>query len=320
VKVIALLQAGKGQNADSLAKRLAVSRRTIFRDLEVLRVSGIPVLYDEGLNQYSIRSPFSLPAMHFSADEALALIILCHEAAGRQGIQFLDAAATAALKLESLLPHSLREEMRSKTGRIRVRLHPRGKIDQSAPVFRRLVDAIARQHVVRIAYYSATDRRVLDLKLSPYQLFFSRHSWYVIGRSSLHREIRTFHIGRIETLEGVGESFHLPLNFNLASYFGNAWHMVPDGEDCEVTVRFQPMVARNVADVGWHKSQRLVWNADGSLDFHVTVSGIREISWWILGYGDQAEVLKPKVLRELVRDHAKKLAKLYGRRRTPELT
>jgi predicted DNA-binding transcriptional regulator YafY len=318
VKVIALLQAGKGQNADSLAKRLGVSRRTIFRDLEVLRVSAIPVLYDEGLNQYSIRSPFSLPAMHFSADEALALIILCHEAAGRQGIQFLEAAATAALKLESLLPHSLREEMRSKTGRIGVRLHPRGKIDHGAPIFKRLVDAIARQQIVRIAYHSATDRRVLDLKLSPYQLFFSRHSWYVIGRSSLHREIRTFHVGRIASLDNVGATFHLPLNFNLARYFGNAWHMIPEGKDCEVTVRFHPKVAQNVADVGWHKSQRLVWNPDGSLDFHVTVSGFTEMSWWILAYGDQAEVLRPNELRELIRNHAKKLSKIYGRRRKPE--
>ena len=53
-------------------------------------------------------------------------------------------------------------------------------------------------------------------------------------------------------------------------------------------MHFEKLVAKNVAEVTWHKTQRLVWLDDGRLDFHVTVSGINEISWWILGYGDQA--------------------------------
>ena len=67
--------------------------------------------------------------------------------------------------------------------------------------------------------------------------------------------------------------------------------MIPEkGRDSEVVVRFSKLVAQNVAEVNWHKTQRLAWRDDGTLDFHVTVSGLNEISWWILGYGDQAEV------------------------------
>src|SRR5205085_4244228 len=166
-------------------------------------------------------------------------IVLCHEAASRQGIHFLDAALIASLKLESLLPAALREELRDKTGRIRVRLHPRAKMDDNASIFRQLIDALSRRQVVHVRYDSATDRRMLELRLSPYQLLFSRHSWYVIGRSSLHREIRTFNVGRIKSLASLEDTFHLPHNFNLDSYLKNAWHLIPEGPDCRVVVRFQ---------------------------------------------------------------------------------
>ena len=72
------------------------------------------------------------------------------------------------------------------------------------------------------------------------------------------------------------------------------------------------MVAQNVAEVVWHKTQRAEFNTDGTLDFHVTVSGLGEISWWILGYGDQAEVIEPAELRELVVRRAKNLLARYN--------
>ena len=76
-------------------------------------------------------------------------------------------------------------------------------------------------------------------------------------------------------------------------------------------VRFGRQVAQNVAEVTWHKTQQLQFNADGTLDFRVTVSGLNEISWWILGYGDQAEVLEPPELRKMIAERIKRMAKMY---------
>jgi predicted DNA-binding transcriptional regulator YafY len=51
---------------------------------------------------------------------------------------------------------------------------------------------------------------------------------------------------------------------------------------------------------------------DGSLEFRAKVSGLSEIVWWILGYGDQAEVLQPAKLRRLVAQRAENLVALYN--------
>jgi proteasome accessory factor B len=142
---------------------------------------------------------------------------------------------------------------------------------------------------------------------------FCRHSWYVIGRSSLHSAVRTFNLSRISSLEVLPKRFSVPRDFSIERHLRNAWALIPgDGPDQRVVVRFKPLVARNVGEVIWHQTQELEFQEDGSLIFRARVSGIQEIAWWILGYGDQAEVLKPTELRRLVAHRAKNMAAMYN--------
>lgn len=87
--------------------------------------------------------------------------------------------------------------------------------------------------------------------------------------------------------------------------------MPEPGPDRNVVVRFSPSVARSVAEKTWHRTQRVEWNEDGSLDLHVTVSGLKEISLWILGYGKEAEVLGPDELREIVKSNIEEMICRY---------
>ena len=312
VQLLGLLQAGKGRNVNALAKACAVSRRTVFRDLDVLRQAGVPLLFDDDEGVYRIPGTYFLPPTNFTAEEALAMMILCYELGGNQRLPFYEAAQSAALKLESSLPGRVRDRLRDATTAVQIKLPPGNPLEGHLPTYRQLLACIAARRSVRIVYDSFSDGGVIRLKLSPYRLLFSRHSWYVIGRSSLHREVRTFNVGRIQNLTLLHDSFQLPRGFNIQRYLGNAWHLIPEGPDQDVVVRFSPLVARNVAEVVWHKTQRLTHREDGSLDFHVRVSGIREIAWWILGYGDQAEVLKPARLRQWIAERAGRLVDLYN--------
>ena len=63
----------------------------------------------------------------------------------------------------------------------------------------------------------------------------------------------------------------------------------------------------------WHKTQRTTYEEDGSLLFEVDVDGIGEISWWIMGYGAEAEVLEPPQLRERMAKHVARLADTYAK-------
>ena len=311
LEVIGLLQSPRGHNASSLAVACRVSRRTIFRDLDTLKQVGMPLLFDEVEQRYCIAAAQVLPPTNLTTEEALSLIVLCHELGDRQAVAFYEPARRAALKLESSLPARLREQLRDLTGAITIRLPPTNVLEGHEQAYQQLVDAVAQRRSVRIEYGSLTEWDDIRTKLNPYRVLFSRRSWYVIGRSSIHRQTRTFNLSRIRKLETLEDSFTIPRGFSLDRYLRNAWHMIAAGRDRKVVVRFSKMVAQNVAEVTWHKTQTLSWNEDGTLDFSVTVSGLGEISWWILGYGDQAEVLEPEELRETIVQRARKMVERY---------
>jgi predicted DNA-binding transcriptional regulator YafY len=312
LQLIGLLQVGRGCNAESLALECGVSRRTIFRDLDLLRQSGIPLAFDEQQQHYRIPGACLLPPTNFTSEEALSLVVLCHELGNETSLPFLGPARSAAIKLESSLPTRLREQLRDVVTSVCIQTPPVNPLEGFKPIYEQLLDAIVSRRNVRISYESFQEEKQLVTRLSPYRMFFSRRSWYVVGRSSVHRAKRTFHLGRILSATTLADHFKIPRGFSIERYLGNAWHMIPEpGPDIDVTVRFGKLVAKNVAEVHWHKTQRLVWRDDGSVDFHATVSGLNEISWWILGYGDQAEVLYPPKLRQLVADRVRRMAAVY---------
>jgi predicted DNA-binding transcriptional regulator YafY len=313
LKLLQTLQSGSGQNADGLARACGVSRRTIFRDLESLRLAGVPLEYDPDGQRYSIPSSFFLPPMNLTAAEALSLIALAGEMGRGDRLPFYEAAHSAVLKLESSLPVALRDEMRTLARAIKIRPSQVSRLDSKASIYQQLVDAIAARRVVRILYDSFTEWEIITTKLRPYQLLFCRHSWYVIGRSSMHGEVRTFNLSRVMNLEVLDQRYTMPRGFSLERYMGNAWNLIPErGRDFDVVVRFKSLVARNVAEVVWHKTQQMEFLEDGSLDYRVRVSGLNEIVWWILGYGDQAEVLQPAKLRRLVAQRARNMTTMYN--------
>ncbi len=313
LQLIGLLQVGRGYNAESLALECGVSRRTIFRDLDVLRQSGIPLAFDQRQQYYCIPGSCLLPPTNFTPEEALSLVVLCHELGNGGGLPFLGPARSAAVKLESSLPARLREQLRDVVSTIRIQPPPINPLEGRKPIYEQLLEAIVNRRNVRIRYDSLQERKKIATRLSPYRMFFSRRSWYVVGRSSLHRAKRTFHLGRILEIQTLDDHFQIPRGFSIERYLGNAWHMIPEkGRDSDVVVRFSKLVAQNVAEVNWHKTQRLAWRDDGTLDFHVTVSGLNEISWWILGYGDQAEAIEPPQLRGLIAERARRMAAMYA--------
>ncbi|REJ70631.1 MAG: YafY family transcriptional regulator [Planctomycetota bacterium] len=313
VELIGLLQASSGQNAHALATACGVSRRTIFRDLETLRAAGVPLRFDEELGEYRIPGTYFLPPTNFSVEEALAVLVLCHELGDEGQVPFFAAARSAALKLESALPSRLRDRLREITGAIKMRIDATAPAAEHTPIYHQLLDAVGQRQCVRISYRSVYEDGEICLKLSPYRLLFSRRGWYCIGRSSIHRATRTFNVARISKLEPLDDKYRIPRGFSLKRYLRNAWHLIPEpGPDAQVRIRFGKLVARNVAEVAWHPTQETRFLRDGSLEFRATVSGLNEISWWILGYGPQAEVLAPAKLRRLVAQRATEMAELYN--------
>lgn len=101
--LIQILRDGRLHRAHDLARRLKVSPRTVYRDMETLMGSGVPVAGERGLG-YQMTAPVTLPPLNLSLAELEALHVGL-AVVGQGGDDELKAAATAlAAKIDAVLP------------------------------------------------------------------------------------------------------------------------------------------------------------------------------------------------------------------------
>lgn len=313
IRLIEVLKNNGGHNATGLAKACSVSRRTIFRDIEVLRFAGLPVGYDEEHDCYSVMYCDDSQPIRVSQSEAFALAAMVLLSGLRDRLPIYESAASATHKLWSGLSATAKRRLHRLGRAIVVRPSQTNALNGKAKLFQQLVDARVSRRVVRIEYDTGHGNSTIKTNFRPYQLVYCQHNWYVVGRSSFHSEVRTFSLSRVSYLNLLSKRYRVPRDFNLDSYVGNAWAMHPGtGEDYAVAVRFSRAVAASVTDAYWHRTQQIESEESGAIIFRAHVSGLNEIASWILSFGDQAEVIEPAPLRQLVSQHVRKLAVLYA--------
>ena len=293
------------------ANVLGVNVRTVQRDVELLRNAGFPISYNTYTQELTLISNYSVPSIEFSQTEVLAVLVLFEEFGASMDEPVFSAVTSAAYKIASMLSPGFLDLV----GKIQhcVKVNPphadigKGHTDS----LQSILDAILYRRVVTMQYQSPMVPGCIETSLHPYTVLFGR-SWYVVGFSTLYREVRTFKISRIKMIKSTSETFTMPATFSLSEYLGNAWNLIPEkGPDEDVIIRFSTKVAQNAAEIRWHKTQEIRWLENGQVELRFKVSGLNEILWWVLGYGAEAEVIHPQRLREMIADHVKRLSEMY---------
>lgn len=312
LRLVTILQSRRSYTADDLAAELGVSRRTVFRDLNMLELARIPYYFDEETRGYRISGHFFLPPVNLTFSEALALLV----ATGRMreaghDIPLMGEARKAGMKIESALPDTVARHVGLMIERMHVRTTPAAGHEGLDSLFDELVSAVTAHHICRMEYISFLEGKELRLVVHPLRLVFISRAWYLIAHCPAEKGLRTYKLARVRKLTVTDKAFTQPHDVDLDKYFGDAWSMIPEGRTYPVHLRFTPKVAGNVAEVRWHRNQKTQVDDDGTLNFRVTVDGLGEIAWWILGYGDQVEVVSPPALRKKIAGVARAVLAKY---------
>lgn len=310
LKLITLLRSGRPMDADALAESLKVSRRTLFRDLNLLEHAGVPYTFEHNKNTYSIADSFFLQALHLSMEESLALLLVTRKFLSKQVHPLYQQALEAALKIESNLPAPVLEYCGKWLEGLSVRWSPSSSAEAISKPFEMLQHAVAHRVRLQMKYDSVYDKNEIDVTVDPLRIVFISRGWYFLAYSLEHKQVRLFKVDRIVDLKTTQETFTPPPDFSEASYFGKAWRMIPDGVIHKVKLRFCAEVAASVEEVQWHPTQTTTRLPDGKLLFEADVDGLREISPWVLSYGPQVEILAPRELRELLKERAHEIMAL----------
>jgi predicted DNA-binding transcriptional regulator YafY len=101
-----------GVTAEELAQRFGVTVRTIYRDLDALQSSGLPLRADRGRGGgYALDKSYQLPPVNFTAREAALLVLLVQMAIDQRLIPFVDLLHAAGDKVRAALSTSAQREL-----------------------------------------------------------------------------------------------------------------------------------------------------------------------------------------------------------------
>ncbi|MGW2421862.1 helix-turn-helix transcriptional regulator [Streptomyces sp. NPDC001709] len=236
LSILLLLQTRGRVPAHELADRLEVSVRTIYRDIEALSASGVPVYAERGRHGgIELLAGFRTDVTGLTADESRALFILA--AQGAHAALGLDAALGSALrKVMAALPAPYRPAAEVTSRRILVDATRWKSGPQQAVDLEVLQDAVFSDRRLRLRYRHSGEREPRNYTVDPYGLVAKAGVWYLVA--DRRGAPRLFRADRIRSARPLDEPVRRRPGVELA----NAWEVlrrqVEEREGgIEVTVR-----------------------------------------------------------------------------------
>ena len=285
LSILMLLQTHGRLSAGDLARRLAVSRRTVFRDLEALGMAGVPVVTDRGPKGGAyLMGGYRTDLTGLTEAELEALL-----AFGGRG-------PAADLGLKSQLDQASRKLAAASGGRGTSKLQERVLIDgdqwaRRAPVpahLARVQDAVWSDRRLRLRYQRGLNDSV-ERTVEPYGLVSKAGTWYLLA--AVDGKPRIYRVSRIEDAEIIDETFARPTGFDLAQAWAAQVKRFKDSlpPHFPVTVRIEPGLSEQFARV---LGDRIVERPSD-----IVAGGI--------------EVLDPQDVRDRLADIGRQLSALY---------
>jgi len=216
LECLLLLQGARRQTAGSLADRLGVSVRTIYRDVDALSAAGVPVYMERGpLGGVILADDYRRALAQFTGDELQALFA---STAGPMADIGIVSQPAALQKLAGALPTAQR--LAAERGRERLLLDHnkwyRG--EQPTELLGALRAAVADERVLRMRYRDRTGS-VTERVVEPLGLVAKAGVWYVVARDVAAADYRSFRAQRIVEAATTGERFARPAGFDLDAYW-----------------------------------------------------------------------------------------------------
>lgn len=170
-----------------------------------------------------------------------------------------------------------------------------------------VVEAVLEEKKLRL-YYEHFDGAKERTTVHPLSLMVYRQQLYLLALTA-KGEAHPYRVARVLSAE-VGKRFEYPTSFDPNETFRDAFGVfVPAGPAELVRVRLTPRWSTFVRTHRWHPSQ--VVEADG-VTVRILVRPCAEVEQWVLGFGEEAEVLEPAALRAQIRKRLQQLVVRYA--------
>ncbi|MDQ0088942.1 putative DNA-binding transcriptional regulator YafY [Paenibacillus anaericanus] len=296
--ILWMLNSGVKMTAKQISEQLEINIRTVYRYIDALCTSGVPIISDTGHNGgYSLLNNFIRAPLLFDIEEKKALL---HAAvfAKEAGYPLSEALDNATSKLimysnqeqESILSRHLAGfDVINRMGNPSVQ-----------PVLTELEQAIANEFSVEIDYRTRREEQPKTRLIDPYGMVYWNNKWYIVALCHLRNEIRSFRVDRILQITLTQISFKRSEAFSAREFFMR--NLLPDLEGKGGLISLVIGGRAEALDdlcLHWFLGHHLKERTANQAIFLLEEETIHTyVPYFLLSYGKSLQVIEPQSLKK----------------------
>jgi len=302
--LLLLLQTRNRWPAPELARRLEVSVRTIYRDVESLSAAGVPVYTERGRNGgIAILPDFRTDVTGMTEDEASALFIALDGAANAQ-LGIGPALQSALRKIFTALPTTHRSAAQAMADKLYIDQAGWSAANADPPHFAELQRAVFEQRCVVLTYEQRDSDEARSIEADPYGLVSKAGAWYVVA--DVEGSPRVFRVDRIYDVEILAEPAKLRPGVVLRDLWSESLAQFEQRtRSVEIVIRldraeyglFLRVHGRTVVGSVSRDAPPLAVDGSGRVELTLRMQSVAA-SRVLLAYGAALEVVSPTEVRK----------------------
>lgn len=301
--IIYLLNHGR-TSASVLSQKFEVSNRTIQRDMEAINMAGIPIVSYPGLlGGFEIMEGYRLSHQVLTKDELVSVMT------GLRGLQSHsdDYDAIGILeKMRALLKKNDINYTDRVLEQLIIDLSPWGSNEEEKKKTALLRYAIQKKTVVTFEYTNSQGHTI-NAVVEPASVVHKGFHWYLYGFCKERSNARLYRLSRMRKLTTISETFEREIDPYDAKLIEEDWKR--NTNTVHLVLRFQPSVKVRVEDS--FQDGIIHYENNGTMLVEVVYPEDEWVYGMILSYGDAVAVIEPKYLRDIIRDRAMNVWRLY---------
>ncbi len=215
-QIVLMLGRGRVLTANTIAQRLEVSDRTIYRDVQDLQQSSVPIEGEAGVG-YVLRRGYQVPPMMFDEEELQALVFGADVAKSYGDAKMADAADRILAKIDAVLPQRLRPQLASH----RVVVPDFRISEEVSETLGEARNAINNQLRLFLDYQNAAEESSERI-IWPLTVAYWGRTWTLGGWCELRQDFRSFRLDRINSLRTLSSIFPDEPGKRLEDYFASS--------------------------------------------------------------------------------------------------
>jgi len=309
--ILWMLNSGSKITAKQIAEKLEINIRTVYRYIDSLCASGVPIVSDAGQNGgYSLLSNFIHAPLFFDIEEQKALL---HAAvfANEAGYPFSESLNNATQKLKMYSNREQESILNRHLAGFEVLNHdiaPSVKL-----TLEELERAVANEYSVEIEYCTSHDEQPRTRVIDPYGMLYWNNKWYTVGFCHLRNEIRSFRAERIFRIQRTQMMFKRPEAFSARKFF--IQNLLPDSESKDGLASVIICGRSEALDdlcIHWFLGHHLKERTSNQAVFLLDERALHAyVPHFLLSYGKAIQVIEPQSLKKKLVSVASELMEYY---------